>query len=114
VLEKGSRPSIKLAVVSMFIVDKEFPSGDHGYHEPRPLSVEAGELGGAINVSKGVTPPSWPSLSASGTYSMGQVERRSLALPFFDRGFAVVLARAFVDFRGRPILRKGLYTHVVP
>lgn len=105
---------MKLADVSMFIVDKEFPSEAQGYHEPHPLSVEAGELGGAINVSKSVIPPNWPSASASGKSSTGQVDRRSLALSFFDRGFAAVLDRGFVDFRGRPILRNGLYTHVVP
>lgn len=113
-LENGSRPSMKNADVSISIVDKEFPSEDQGYHEPQPLSVEAGELGGAINVSNGVIPPGWPLESASGKYVIGLVKRCSSTLSFLDRGLVAVLDRGFVDLRGLPILRKGLYTHVVP
>lgn len=99
---------MKFADVSIFIVDRELPSDDHGYHGPHSFSVEAGEVGGAISVSKGVIPPFWPLFSASCRHSIGLAKSFSSTLLFFDRDLAVVLDRECVDFRGLPILRKGL------
>lgn len=48
---------MKFADVSIFIVDNEVPSEDQGYQGPHPLSVDAGEHGGATSMSNGVTVP---------------------------------------------------------